>query len=1275
MARTLERRSGDTRENRVPARARRAVSAVPGLLCALLLFGTGTARGGGSAVPQEAAPGTAPPLCFVANRGQSGRGVDYYVREGASTVSFARGGVTFFLSEERRQQRWALKLDFVGAEPTSPVGEDLNASEASGVGDTCGRLVYRDLWPGIDLVYTGDEGRLKYSFVIRPGADPGRIEMAYRGATGVRVTSDGRLTVSTPTGRLEEERPYAYQEAGGERLEVKAAFALGGDGPSDTRFGFRVGSYDASRPLILDPVIKLIGFETQDASEIASLGTPTATINNTNLRPGSGSRNLRQSTTATVLASGLTPALNTLGLRFSFRTPNTAGASQMVLLMTGATTQWALQLSAGGLLQVQDLAGLTFVGTTTGSTPLANLTWYTVQLAYDAAAGGTLQVWLDGSLEISITHSAAGTAVDQIQVLGRANPAYYYYDDFYLADTATQPPLGQIVRIGVNGTGYRSDFDVIVPGTGTDRDLDVNEIPPSDANYNGHTAATVATDLYALQSSPAGTINAVKGMWRMRGSAVAVGGTHDYAWRIQGIEASQAFAGLGAAWTLMEVVWSTPPSVGGTWTQAEVDGLELGARHNGTHAEDTYISWTAAMVDYVAGGGTGALTCSAAAHKPWYNASWTYRQAILVDHTKVVGDLVDFPMLVSRSGDADLAAHARPDGFDILFTDEDGTTKLSHQREAYDGAGNLVAWVKVPLLPTGADKVIFMYYGNPSSPDQQSANATWSNGYRAVWHLSEASGAGAYIRNSAVNNYHGTPTNTAFNASGKIDGARAFSNVGYSNVAISNSGALFNAWSQFSFETWIYPDYASDAIWEGEGEDEFLYGNTGPVELGRVRRFNYDPAGTGELQIDVHFNTAPWEYVADSINRSAWNHIVYTYQGSDFQVFFNGVEVYRDVVPDDRLTAASYILLGIDSNAGSLNGSLDEVRISNAGRSSEWIKTEYANQNAPATFCSVCGAQDVATTAVGLASFTARGFESAVLLEWETASELDNLGFHLYRGVSADGPWTKLNASMIPGLGSSPEGKQYRYVDAGLANGTTYFYRLEDVDRHGRITSHGPVSATPLAGVAEPGEGGGSEGPAGPPHSPTPKPAPERKTHGDPTQQSLRVLERTAFGVTLELVTGGFYSQEQEDGTSKLLVPGFFDRAEPGLPHRPHPKALDRCRRRPRGRARLRRALRPRLLLRPERLPRRKARRRRRERRHLPGLVDPRLAARRPGAARPGGGSLPRVPGPRPRDRVPGRAEEGLRGARAPAGGRGERRRHPRPPSRRASRLHRPRRG
>jgi len=67
----------------------------------------------------------------------------------------------------------------------------------------------------------------------------------------------------------------------------------------------------------------------------------------------------------------------------------------------------------------------------------------------------------------------------------------------------------------------------------------------------------------------------------------------------------------------------------------------------------------------------------------------------------------------------------------------------------------------------------------------------------------------------------------------------------------------------------------------------------------------------------------------------------------------------------------------------------------------------------------------VVTTAVELMSFEAVGLDGAVEVRWRTGSELDNLGFHLYRGASAGGPWTRLTSSLIPGLGSSPVGQSY----------------------------------------------------------------------------------------------------------------------------------------------------------------------------------------------------------------------------------------------------------
>jgi len=191
-------------------------------------------------------------------------------------------------------------------------------------------------------------------------------------------------------------------------------------------------------------------------------------------------------------------------------------------------------------------------------------------------------------------------------------------------------------------------------------------------------------------------------------------------------------------------------------------------------------------------------------------------------------------------------------------------------------------------------------------------------------------------------------------------------------------------------------------------------------------------------------------------------------------------------------------------------------------------------------------------TLVTLAGFAARGLDRSVSLGWETTSELHNLGFHLYRATSADGPWTRITPSLIRGLGSSPEGKAYAWLDTGLTNGVTYFYRLEDVDRSGLSTAHGPVSATPGASSA-------ASPPAPDPPGAEPLPSPESSSawtpHGEPSAGGLRVLRRSATSVTLELSTGGFYTLAQADGSTLVHVPGFFELSEPGLPRVPTRRA------------------------------------------------------------------------------------------------------------------------
>jgi hypothetical protein len=254
----------------------RTAGAVTALLGFALLFASCGVPDDPGAPPQASAP-DAPdakataratlmnlPLAFVENRGQLGGDAAYYVHGHDKSLYFTPEGITFALNgAEAPRSRWAVKLDFVDARPgVAPAAEGLGDMVVSyfkgprgqwktGI-RTYSQVVYRDLWPGIDLVYEGTVNRLKYSFLIKPGAEPDAIQLAYRGASGVRLDEAGRIEVSTPVGGFHDDAPFAYQEIDGERVEVASAYELD---EGAARYGFRVGDYDRARPLVLDPAV------------------------------------------------------------------------------------------------------------------------------------------------------------------------------------------------------------------------------------------------------------------------------------------------------------------------------------------------------------------------------------------------------------------------------------------------------------------------------------------------------------------------------------------------------------------------------------------------------------------------------------------------------------------------------------------------------------------------------------------------------------------------------------------------------------------------------------------------------------------------------------------------------------------------------------------------------------------------------------------------------------------------------------------------------------
>ena len=224
------------------------------------------------------------PLYFVENRGQLDERVAYYAQGRDKAIYFTDQGLTFVLSRPSPQQpqvepaslrydapsresqtRYTLKLEFVNARADlHPVGREQTEAVFSyfkGTRDewqaglkSYAQVVYENVWPGIDLVYAGTVNRMKYSFIVRPGADPNQVRLAWRGATGLAVNQDGGLEVQTPGAGFTDEHPVSWQERDGERCKVTTDYSL--DAPNDAlEYGFRLAAYDRSRELVIDPVV------------------------------------------------------------------------------------------------------------------------------------------------------------------------------------------------------------------------------------------------------------------------------------------------------------------------------------------------------------------------------------------------------------------------------------------------------------------------------------------------------------------------------------------------------------------------------------------------------------------------------------------------------------------------------------------------------------------------------------------------------------------------------------------------------------------------------------------------------------------------------------------------------------------------------------------------------------------------------------------------------------------------------------------------------------
>jgi sugar lactone lactonase YvrE len=177
------------------------------------------------------------------------------------------------IGDRPRIESAAVRMNLLGAETVKATeGEEPQAGKAnyftgrdqakwlSGV-PMFGRVRLREVYPGIDLVYYGRQGRLEYDFVVRPGADPAKIALGFEGAKA-GVAPNGDLVLPIAGGEswagekeIRFDKPAVYQMNDGVRQPVAGGFRVAADG----RVSFALGEYDRSRELVIDPTLVFEG--------------------------------------------------------------------------------------------------------------------------------------------------------------------------------------------------------------------------------------------------------------------------------------------------------------------------------------------------------------------------------------------------------------------------------------------------------------------------------------------------------------------------------------------------------------------------------------------------------------------------------------------------------------------------------------------------------------------------------------------------------------------------------------------------------------------------------------------------------------------------------------------------------------------------------------------------------------------------------------------------------------------------------------------------------
>ncbi len=203
------------------------------------------------------------PLIFEPNHGQADRRVRFVSRGRGYALFLASNQVALSLPSGHGKPAHLVRMKLIGADPAVQV-EGLNSLPGSSnyfLGNDprkwrtriphYARVRYRNVYPGIHLTFYGNQRRLEYDFVVSPGCDPSMIRLGFSGFDGLRIDKAGDVVLRTVSGEIRQQRPTVYQEIDGVKKQIEGRYVLRGK----EQVGFQVAEYEASLPLVIDPVL------------------------------------------------------------------------------------------------------------------------------------------------------------------------------------------------------------------------------------------------------------------------------------------------------------------------------------------------------------------------------------------------------------------------------------------------------------------------------------------------------------------------------------------------------------------------------------------------------------------------------------------------------------------------------------------------------------------------------------------------------------------------------------------------------------------------------------------------------------------------------------------------------------------------------------------------------------------------------------------------------------------------------------------------------------